>query len=223
MIPFYTTDCDMHFRLESAGYSVEDAPAGMVYDVASSLDDLLVLYRKAVGEGPVGFEVGEPSFRDPNQLEVQLAEIAKSEDELRKAEANTRSLFSSDQLADRPWKEDNPNPNNQPSPSPLFLQLLHTFDAMQASKATSARGRNTWQARAKGGLGEPFYRDSEGFEKAVGMTIEHGRRVFGEKWGHGDCDLGEQGLRGGRDEWRVEKDWGIGWWGRMVRGIFGRS
>lgn len=211
MIPFYTTDCDMHFRLESAGYSIENAPAGMVYDVASSLDDLLVLYRKQVGEGPVNFTVPEPSFKDPNELERELAEIAKSEEELKNAGVGEqpRSLFSSKPAK---WKEDDPTPDNKPSPSPLFLQLLHTFDAMQGSKATSARGRNTWQARAKGGIGEPFYRDSEGFEEAIGMTIEHGRKVFGAKWGHRDCDLGEQGLRGGRDEWRVESDWGIGRW-----------
>lgn len=48
--------------------------------------------------------------------------------------------------------------------------------------------------------------DSAGFEQGIQMTIEHGRAVFREKWGHRDCDIYAVGLRAD-DAWRVEHDW----------------
>jgi hypothetical protein len=209
LIPFYTTDCDMHFRLTDSGYSIEEEPVGMVYDVAASLDDLVVLYRKQVGEGPKGFTVPQPSFKDPNIIDEELREIAESEEKARLSGLNTTTILDSrspiptlNDTTPQTWKEDTATP----SPSQSFLDLLHTFDGITASKHASTRGRNTWQARATGGKGEPFYRDSAGFEQGIQMTIEHGRRVFGQKWGHRDCDLLEQGLHVG-DEWRVVQDW----------------
>ncbi|RDL40792.1 uncharacterized protein BP5553_00771 [Venustampulla echinocandica] len=214
MIPFYMTDCDMHWRLEVSGYSIIEDPVGMIYDVASSLDDLLVLYRK-VEANPSGGEVPGVSFTDPNEVEKKLEEMEQSENEL-EAELNNRSLAvrsvqprdeastnnSASTSVVTAWQEDNPFP----SPSPLFLNLLHTLDSMVASKHSSKGGRNTWQGRAKGGEGDPFYRDSAGFENAILMTIEHGRRVFAEKWGHRDCDLADVGLKPD-DAWLVEHDW----------------
>ena len=38
------------------------------------------------------------------------------------------------------------------------------------------------------------------------MTIDHGRAVFAEKWGHRDCDISAIGLRP-EDAWKVEHDW----------------
>jgi hypothetical protein len=57
-----------------------------------------------------------------------------------------------------------------------------------------------------GGQGDPFYRDSAGFEQAILMTIEHVRNVFREKWGHRDCDIVAKGLKP-EHAWRVEHDW----------------
>ena len=48
---------------------------GFVFDVASSLDDLVVLYRK---KGTV-----EASFKDPNAVEEELKAIAEAEKEKR--------------------------------------------------------------------------------------------------------------------------------------------
>ncbi|KAL5318330.1 hypothetical protein ACEPPN_013389 [Leptodophora sp. 'Broadleaf-Isolate-01'] len=90
--------------------------------------------------------------------------------------------------------------------STSFALLRETLEAMQHSKATSSHGRNMWQARQRGGEGDPFYRDSAGFERGIKMAIEHGRGVFAEKWGHRDCDIWELGLRP-EDAWRVEHDW----------------
>lgn len=77
---------------------------------------------------------------------------------------------------------------------------------MQGSKHENSRGRNTWQSRQVGGQGDPFYRDSEGFDQGIQMTIEHGRNVFAQKWGHRDCDIVAKGLVP-TDAWRVEHDW----------------
>jgi hypothetical protein len=66
--------------------------------------------------------------------------------------------------------------------------------------------RNRWQVKQRGGEGEPFYRDAEGFETGVRMLIDTGRSVFAEKWGHRGCDLDRIGVRG-EDAWRLERDW----------------
>ena len=66
--------------------------------------------------------------------------------------------------------------------------------------------RNSWQLRQRGGEGEPFYYDPDGFEKALQMQIQVGTEINDEKWGHRGCNLRETGLKLG-DQWRVEHDW----------------
>jgi hypothetical protein len=213
-IPFYMTDCDMHARLEMGGYNIEDKPAGYIWDVGSGLDDLIVLYRKKAGPG--GRKIAEASFTDPNALYDELEAIAESEKELTDSGVKLqRALDSRDADKDagkgdsnaiiKPpataegWEDDRPD-------SELYKQLVNTLDRMQGSKAEGKRGRNTWQGRQMGGEGDPFYRDSEGFEQAIQMTIGHGRAVFSEKWGHRDCDIVAMGLKP-KDAWMVEHDW----------------
>jgi hypothetical protein len=209
-IPFYTTDCDMHARLEMDGYNIEDRPAGRIWDVASALDDLIVLYRKTAG--PAGAEIPKASYTGPNALHDELEAIAVGNKQLDRASLEKRANNLVDSRAARStrmanigepeatkWEEDNPN-------SDLYYDLVTVLDDMTRSKQESKRGRNTWQGRQMGGKGEPFYRDSEGFEEAIQMTIEHGRKVFAAKWGHRDCDIAPMGLKPD-DAWRVEKDW----------------
>ncbi|PVH79663.1 hypothetical protein DL98DRAFT_560650 [Cadophora sp. DSE1049] len=111
-----------------------------------------------------------------------------------------------------PTSPSSPPPNNtwrSPSDtinSASFTHLRDTLEAMQHSKASGAHGRNMWQARQRGGEGDPFYRDAVGFERGIVMAIDHGKEVFAEKWGHRGCDVWELGLGLG-DAWRVEKDW----------------
>ncbi|KAL8841624.1 MAG: hypothetical protein Q9170_000838 [Blastenia crenularia] len=50
LIPFYMTDCDMHERLWMRNFTIEDAKAGLVYDVASAIDDLELFYRRKAQE-----------------------------------------------------------------------------------------------------------------------------------------------------------------------------
>ncbi|KAL9638815.1 MAG: hypothetical protein Q9164_001319 [Protoblastenia rupestris] len=90
--------------------------------------------------------------------------------------------------------------------SPAYKDLLVKLDELQTAKAENKAGRNTWQASQKGGQGDPFYRDSDGFEKGLWMWMDFGRSVFTEKWGRGQCDIRDAGLKDG-DEWRVIADW----------------
>ncbi|KAK2629848.1 hypothetical protein QTJ16_000668 [Diplocarpon rosae] len=207
MIPFYMTDCDMHARLEMAQYNIEEVPAGMVFDVGSSLDDLLVLYRTKAAP--------DASFIDPNVVEKELAlaaaaaaaektHVARAGDSDVSAEAWLQ--FAAGALHLPGAGKDQVTWDDDEIHSPSFVKLIAVLDAMQRSKHESPRGRNTWQARQTGGEGEPFYRDSAGFDQAIWMTIEHGRHVFREKWGHRDCDIVSMGLVPS-DAWRVEHDW----------------
>lgn len=161
MIPFYMTDCDMHERLWMKKFKIENAEAGKVWDVASSLDDLEMLYTR-------GGEVAEDK-KEGSTVPTVSAKAA--------------------QLNSAKYKE-----------------LLQKLDDMQRAKAEDKGGRNTWQAQQKGGQGEPFYRDSDGFERAVWMWMDFGRSVFAEKWGRGPCDIRDAGL-GEDDAWRVVLDW----------------
>lgn len=56
-IPYYMTDCDMHSRLIMHNWTQRDGRAGIITDVSTVMDDLLVLYRDPSLE---------PSFTDPN-------------------------------------------------------------------------------------------------------------------------------------------------------------
>ncbi|KAK4038177.1 hypothetical protein C8A01DRAFT_17694 [Parachaetomium inaequale] len=86
-------------------------------------------------------------------------------------------------------------------------RLVALGERMQRAKYVEGNAlRNTWQVKQKGGQGEPFYRDADGFETGVKMMIDVGRSVFAEKWGHRGCDLVRTGARG-EDAWRLERDW----------------
>jgi len=213
MIPFYMTDCDMHARLEMDGYGIQDKPAGMIYDVGSSVEDLIVFYRKK--SGPNGFKVPKVDWKDPKALEAELKAmdqdakpgVSKRDDTpFNQFGKQTSAALAIREAAQLPktlekyevsgWEDDTVN-------SEMFWDLVHTLERMQGSKNTGER--NDWQSRQKGGKGDPFYRDSAGFEEAIRITIEHGRHIFREKWGHRDCDIVAMGLKPD-DAWLVVHD-----------------
>ena len=163
MISFYLTDCDMHERLWMRNFKIENAQAGRLWDVSTSLEDLAILYHR---------------------------ETKKAN--LKRADTDTPTAKDSISAATRN--------------SSAYHDLIGILDEMQHHKHGDTSGRNTWQARQQGGKGEPFYRDPGGFERAIAMTIEHGRRVFGEKWGRGECNLRDVGLVE-EDAWRVMLEW----------------
>ncbi|ESZ94154.1 hypothetical protein SBOR_5432 [Sclerotinia borealis F-4128] len=97
------------------------------------------------------------------------------------------------------WITDTPN-------SPAYTQLLQVADDMVRAKySLGGEGRNTWQHQQSGGQGEPYYRNADGFEKAIQMTITLGRAVYLEKWGTLECGLIGSGVTM-EDEWRV-REW----------------
>jgi hypothetical protein len=157
-IPYYGTDCDMYDRLEMAGFAREEAVTGMIYDISTSIPDLLVLYRRKPA----------PLTRNNSPSGLQ-------------------------------WGIEDDRASS------LYHNLTQRFNRMQMDKTTDIRGRNTWQSSQTGGQGEPYYRDPEGFEKALQMTIDVGREIVAEKWGHRGCNIKDSGLKTG-DEWRVEHD-----------------
>lgn len=87
LIPYYLTDCDMHSRLTMKGWTMEDAKAGIITDVASALGDLRALYRV---EG-VEVEWVDPN-PPPKKTEEELREEArkKEEEERKKKEEEER-------------------------------------------------------------------------------------------------------------------------------------
>ena len=86
-----------------------------------------------------------------------------------------------------------------------WIKLREKLQQMHDDKIAD-KYRNSWQLRQRGGKGEPFYYDPDGFEKALQMQIHVGTEVYEEKWGHRGCDIRDVGLGLG-DEWRVEHDW----------------
>ncbi|KAK4135733.1 hypothetical protein BT67DRAFT_376846 [Trichocladium antarcticum] len=86
-------------------------------------------------------------------------------------------------------------------------RLVALAGEMEAGKYAAGNAwRNTWQGRQRGGWGERFYRDADGFETGVQMMIDAGRAVFAEKWGHRGCDIARAGITA-VDAWRLERDW----------------
>ncbi|KAL9015172.1 MAG: hypothetical protein Q9173_000203 [Seirophora scorigena] len=164
LIPFYMGDCDMHERLWMKNFTIEDAKAGLVYDVASAVDDLEIFYRR-------------------NSTKAKRQDAAQ--------QAGDSAALGV-------------KPDGRVSPE--YYELLRILDEMQRSKNEDQRGRNTWQSAQQGGYGEPFYRDSAGFEQGISMTMNFGRDVFEAKWGRGPCNIREAGL-GEDDAWRVVPGW----------------
>ena len=85
-----------------------------------------------------------------------------------------------------------------------FTSLLSTLESLAKEKREDPY-RNSWQLKQRGGQGEPYYYDADGWEQALQMTIEAGVKINEEKWGHKGCDLIKGGLKQG-DQWRVEHD-----------------
>lgn len=182
MIPYYITDCDMYTRLAMAGWSTKDYTVGVLTDIATSFENLLVLYRDP------SFV---PTFVDPNPP------APSSEPDLDHSLAEREShQASGNQTA----------PISQRTPIEYWRSLNKVGDDMLHYK-NGARGRNTWQLGQQGGRGEPYYYPNVGLAEAMEVLTEAGKEVYRRKWGHRDCDL----IPGTRlkleDQWMVERDW----------------
>ncbi|GAB1318238.1 Glycosyl transferase family 8 protein [Madurella fahalii] len=193
-IPYYITDCDMHSRLTMRNWTMRDAKAAIITDVAASLSDLRVLYR---------VDGVKPEFTDPNPPPPKPKEEPKKswwprrdadvqEDGVQPSAAQRAGISPRDEPGD-------PNLDK-------WHALRMTADRMYQHKHGD-RDRNTWQLGQHGGQGEPFYYDAAGMAQALNLITENGREIFRRKWGHRDCDLITGAGLKFEDAWKVEKDW----------------
>lgn len=184
MISYYGTDCDMHSRLTMNGLRMPIADAGQIFDVSRSLDDLEVLFRRKKKSGEsYQLSRGNAERRDTHNSTITQPSIGANG-----PNAQYFAETEEDTLASPGWK-----------------QLQIDLEAMAEEKRTDPY-RNSWQLKQRGGDGEPYHVDVDGWEKALQMTINAGVKIYEEKWGHQGCDIKDLGLKEG-DQWRVEHDW----------------
>ncbi|KAK4225866.1 hypothetical protein QBC38DRAFT_481973 [Podospora fimiseda] len=188
MIPYYITDCDTHNRVDMKGWSTADGRVGIIADVASSLEDLAMLYR-------VNLE-GEVHFVDPNpkktDVRAERTRVDRREQDKLQVEREKRGFNFVERRDDENWIKWN--------------KLVKTSDR-QFQHKHSDRGRNTWQLGQHGGQGEPFYYNAAGLAEAMQIMIDTGLEVYRRKWGHKNCHLIDEAGLGFDDAWRVKKDW----------------
>ena len=212
-IPYYASDCDFYDRAGMRGWERlwwrgetwqrwgSEGGGGMgVFDVADTLDDLIVLYRKmGVGIKEAKCAVVEEEEREDAVLKAQelQEEVEKRENDGR-LKADAQNAWNK-QVGEwtHEWIDDAPN-------STTYQHLRALAKKMAWRKSYGRSTRNTWQDRQRGGKGEPYYRKPEGFETGLQMTIDFGRTVYRRKWGSDDCSLLGIG-RKTDDEWKG--DW----------------
>jgi hypothetical protein len=153
-------------------------------------------FKQQTEQNGLVYDVGAPLedvsvlFRRKSLLKDKAAMPAK--DEMRR-DYHAHQWGEEDTLSSKAWRD-----------------LTVRLHCMQHDKNHDARGRNTWQSTQRGGQGDPYYKDPDGFEQAILMTIDFGRDLMAEKWGHRGCNLRASGLGKG-DEWRVRHDWESRW------------
>ncbi|KAF2969626.1 hypothetical protein GQX73_g3885 [Xylaria multiplex] len=221
LMPYYGSDCDMNARLEMDGWSMRHRRVGIINDVSTVMEDLAALYRDSTVT---------PKFADPNPIpEDELVKLDQpnrdeeiSKDDETRSEETKPVEQSLGQSSEKSTGEPTRNPTGRreaeslertggseiAQPIDYFRALLKVADDMGAYKYRSNNSaRNSWQGSQHGGVGEPYYYNSDGFATSFWILTEAGREVFRRKWGHRDCDLVQETALQLDDQWRVEKDW----------------
>lgn len=189
-IPYYMSDCDMHTRLDMKGWKGEDAQAGIVTDTSTVLKDLRALYRVP------GIEI---DFLDPNPPPPPPPPTKEDEkDNIRRQRQDLWGEKTQNNVSNRT--------DVLVQPDPAYYKRLRDVSDRMFHYKHGERGRNTWHEGQRGGQGEPFYYPARGIQMGFDIMVEAGRTVFGEKWGHRGCDIGDRGLKF-EDQWNIEKDW----------------
>lgn len=213
-IPFYSSDCDTYLRLRWAGLEQTESysAAGRILDVGSVLGDVGALLRIP---GVRGWVEGMVEEEEDGQGEWKSGKRGKEKKGGGKKNKG-QGKGNNRKKTKGPYKGKYKAPNNpgykdasthESAYTESYDRLLALATHMQRTKyARGNHHRNTWQVKQRGGQGEPFYRDADGFETGVQMQIDLGRKVFAEKWGHRGCDVEKMGVRTG-DAWRLERDW----------------
>ena len=192
MIPFYQTDCDMHERVWMSGLSIWDVYAGKIMDTNRAFDDLRVLFYRDGDDSPLN-ELSKTNSSE-EQLFVAGSVTGNEDVEVKSASA---------------WR---PGPEVETTKDahlrgPHYKALIKTLEHWAMMKGGTLQYRNQWQRAQHGGQGDPFYRDEDGFQRALDRWIDIGwHDIWMDKWGISDCAAREAGL-GLKDAWVVERDW----------------
>lgn len=204
MVGYYGTDCDMHGRISMNNMVTPIADAADVWDVSDSVEDLELLYRRVPKDSSSSSsdsqkrdmeekEKRADTPRDPRKNETAFGPGLGSGASTPSHSSTSASLSS--YLSSTTEDERG---------GPGYLALKDKFEKMQTAKREDTF-RNSWQLKQRGGMGEPYYYDADGWEQALQMTVENGMKINEEKWGHRGCDLSKVRKQG--DQWRVEHDW----------------
>ncbi|CAD6457334.1 735d7e0b-0453-49a3-818b-ea81822aaded [Sclerotinia trifoliorum] len=185
---------------QNEGY-IKATPKADVDTSDSDVQQASKIHQGWQGAKDAGGKRTEPHGREGSFASRFFGHYFKSLEGLHRDATAKKSttLFSSTSLdSNSKWVTDEPG-------SPAYFHLLQVATNMVLAKySQGAEGRNEWQHLQPGGKDEPYYRHAEGFEKALQLTIEMGRRVYLEKWGTLDCEL----IQGGftlDDEWKPEE------------------
>ncbi|KAL6717277.1 hypothetical protein ACLMJK_005192 [Lecanora helva] len=211
MIGYYGTDCDMHSRFGMNDLKMPIADAGQVFDVGDSMPDLERLYRrkKKVPKSKREEKITGSTFDDEKKLlnvedSGKISVIGNVTGTIPSLDTKSTAPSPSGPVseANKKYLEET---EEDTLGSEGWKKLQVDLEAMAQAKRDDPY-RNSWQLKQKGGQGEPFYYDADGWEKALQMTIETGTKIYDEKWGHRGCNIRDVGLKEG-DQWRVEHDW----------------
>ncbi|KAK3695644.1 hypothetical protein B0T22DRAFT_488923 [Podospora appendiculata] len=211
-IPYYSSDCDINGKLAMGGWTMKSRHVGLINDISSTLTDLEVLYRNPRLT---------PNFTDPNpfspEQEAEFAErMAKmAAEEKAKAEEEATAKKQAQEKEERGAPAtaekrvtDTDRDGQMPTDPLAYFRILNKVgvDMGWYKYREFDYHRNTWQKSQRGGLGEPYYYDPNGFARAFEIFTGAGQEIYKEKWGHRDCDLQKTDLKM-EDQWLVEKDW----------------
>ncbi|KAH7025810.1 uncharacterized protein B0I36DRAFT_249247 [Microdochium trichocladiopsis] len=198
LMPYYGSDCDMNARLAMDGWTMKHRRIGIINDVSTVLDDLIVLYRdKNV----------EPKWTDPNPPEEKPKEEGKAEEKPKQEEEQEAAASTDEAAAAAAAAAAGATSEAIEGSLSYFRKLVKTGNDMGKYKYRDDEWRNTWQLSQRGGQGEPYYYNSDGFAQSFWILAEAGREVYRQKWGHGGCDLVQETALIPSDAWLVEPDW----------------
>lgn len=206
-IPYAAADCDMYLRLHWAGYWQPQSEAGLIFDVATALDDISALFR--VPGAHATFK-GDPVFAELGNSAVAEQQKNKNNKDPAGSERAHRDAELKREQDMWPWVD---------KEGETFAHLIEVAGRMQEVKWAGQKRqqqqqqqkgvqRQAWQGRQRGGHDDPFYRDADGFRSGVETLTDAGRRIFADKWGHRGCDLLTLGVEA-KDAWRLERDWDV--------------
>ena len=203
MVGYYGTDCDMHGRISMNNMITPIADAADVWDVSDSVEDLEILYRRVKKDGT----------STPKRAIEERADASTSDTDSDRDPRKNDTAFGPGLSSTPPSSPGSTPPELQSylsSTTPdergsaTYFSLKEKFEKMQTAKRED-KFRNSWQLKQRGGQGEPYYYDADGWETALQMTVDAGMKINEEKWGHRGCDLSKVRKQG--DQWRVEHDW----------------